>query len=59
MVVFEGLRKDKKSYRRFKIKSFQGQDDYAGMQEVIYRRFRRAEKGDFGFSKIPDIFNNS
>ena len=24
MVVFEGLRKDKKSYRRFKIKSFQG-----------------------------------
>lgn len=55
MVVFEGLRKDKKSYRRFKIKSFQGQDDYAGMQEVIYRRFRRAEKGDFGFSKIPDM----
>lgn len=55
MVVFEGLKKDKKSYRRFKIKSVQGQDDYAGMQEVIYRRFRRAEKGDFGFSKIPDM----
>ncbi|MEE3362573.1 MAG: excinuclease ABC subunit UvrC [Anaerovoracaceae bacterium] len=54
MVVFDGLRPDKKSYRRFRIRTVDGQDDYAAMQEVVYRRFRRAEKGDPAFAKMPD-----
>ena len=55
MVVFEGLRPDKKSYRRFKIRTVEGQDDYACMQEVLFRRFRRALEGDEGFSVLPDL----
>ena len=55
MVVFEGTAKDKKAYRRFKIKTVDGQDDYAGMQEMIYRRIRRAKNNDPGFLALPDI----
>lgn len=55
MVVFEGLRPDKKSYRRFKIRSVEGQDDYGSMQEVLFRRFRRALEGDEGFCVYPDL----
>ncbi|MBQ3122712.1 MAG: excinuclease ABC subunit UvrC, partial [Firmicutes bacterium] len=32
-----------------------GPNDYGSLQEVIYRRFRRAEAGDAGFVKIPDF----
>ncbi|MCC8159820.1 MAG: excinuclease ABC subunit UvrC [Oscillospiraceae bacterium] len=42
MAVFENGKKAKRKYRRFKIKSFEGADDYASMREVIYRRFRHA-----------------
>lgn len=42
MAVFENGRPAKRKYRIFKIKSFEGSDDYAAMREVIYRRFRRA-----------------
>lgn len=55
MVVFENGRPQRKSYRKFKIKTVDGPDDYSSMQEVIYRRFRRAQKGDAGFSRMPDI----
>ena len=55
MVVFENGRPQRKSYRKFKIKTVDGPDDYSSMQEVIYRRFRRAQKGDPGFSHMPDI----
>lgn len=55
MVVFENGRPQRKSYRKFKIKTVEGPDDYSSMQEVIYRRFRRAQKGDAGFSRMPDI----
>lgn len=55
MVVFTGLSKERKAYRRFKIRTVDGQDDYGSMQEVLYRRFRRAEAGDPGFSVLPDI----
>ncbi len=40
MVVFEYGRPAKRKYRRFKIKTVDGADDYASMREVIYRRFR-------------------
>lgn len=40
MTVFEYGRPAKRKYRRFKIKTVEGADDYASMREVIYRRFR-------------------
>lgn len=55
MVVFEGLRKIRKDYRRFKIKTVEGPDDYASLQEMIYRRLKRAKEGDPAFSVLPDI----
>ncbi|MGI6668545.1 MAG: excinuclease ABC subunit UvrC [Acetivibrionales bacterium] len=44
MVVFTKGLPDKKEYRRFKIRSVDVQNDYASMQEALYRRFRRAMK---------------
>ncbi len=43
MVVFVNGKPSKKDYRHFKIKSFEGANDYMAMQEVIYRRFRHAK----------------
>ncbi len=40
MAVFEYGRPAKRKYRRFKIQTVEGADDYASMREVIYRRFR-------------------
>lgn len=40
MVVFDMGKSAKRKYRVFKIKSFEGADDYAAMSEVIYRRFK-------------------
>lgn len=42
MVVFEGGRPKNSEYRRFKIKSVEGANDFASLQEVIRRRFRKA-----------------
>ena len=42
MVVFQNGKPLRQAYRKFKIKSFEGADDYAAMREVLYRRFRHA-----------------
>ncbi|MDO4518071.1 MAG: excinuclease ABC subunit UvrC [Bacillota bacterium] len=55
MVVFQGLKPDKKEYRKFKIRTVQGQDDYGAMTEVLSRRFLRAFANDEKFSVLPDI----
>jgi excinuclease ABC subunit C len=56
MVVFVQGLPAKKEYRRFKIKSVKDQNDYASMQEVIFRRFKHAEKGnDEKFAEMPDL----
>ncbi len=55
MVVFEQGRPSPGEYRRFKIKTVEGPDDFASMTEVIYRRFRKAREGDAKFAKIPDL----
>lgn len=55
MVVFCGTKKLPKEYRRFRVKTVDGPDDYTSLKEVIYRRFRRAEEGDARFSALPDI----
>ncbi|MPW26563.1 excinuclease ABC subunit UvrC [Alkalibaculum sp. M08DMB] len=44
MVVFEDLKANKKAYRRFKIKSIVGQNDYGSMQEIVFRRIERGVK---------------
>lgn len=44
MVVFVNGKPSKKSYRKFKIKTVVGPDDYASMREVIYRRYSRVMK---------------
>src|SRR5438876_5448734 len=46
MVVFEEGRPRSGEYRRFKIRSVVGANDYASHQEVLRRRFRRAKAGD-------------
>lgn len=55
MVVFENGRPDRKSYRKFKIRTVDGPDDYSSVQEVIYRRFKRAQEGAPGFERRPDL----
>ncbi len=58
MVVFKNGKPLKKAYKRFKIKSFVGQDDYASMNEVLRRRFEEyflhKEEGE-GFGRLPDL----
>lgn len=44
MVVFERGRPSKSKYRKFRIKTIEGSNDYASMQETLYRRFRRAKE---------------
>ena len=55
MVVLEDGKPASSEYRQFRIREVVGQNDYAMMQEVISRRFRRAETGDKKFSKLPDL----
>ncbi len=58
MIVYKNGRPLKSAYRKFKIKGFEGQDDYASMTEVITRRFEeyfKAEKADEGFGRLPDL----
>ena len=58
MVVFENGQPLKSSYRRFKIKTVVGQDDYGSMREVLTRRLAEYEehKGeDNGFGRLPDL----
>ena len=58
MVVFENGIASKSNYRRFKIKTVHGPDDYKSMEEVLERRINRglSENDDMkGFNKMPDL----
>lgn len=55
MVVYEGRRAIRNDYRKFNIKTAASGDDYGSLQEVIYRRLKRAKNGDEGFNTYPDI----
>jgi len=58
MVVFRNGRPSKKNYRRFMIKSFEGQDDYRSLAEVINRRineYHLNEGAQEGFGVKPDL----
>lgn len=41
LVVFEGGRPNKDEYRRYRIRTVEGTDDFAMIHEVVYRRYRR------------------
>lgn len=65
MVVFEDGRPRKSDYRKFRIRTVQGPDDYASMREVLTRRFEhgmaerreQAEESESsgGFTRYPDL----
>lgn len=55
MVVFKELSAEKKSYRRFKIRTVEGPNDYGSMQEVLYRRLRAAQEGEAAFLPLPQL----
>jgi excinuclease ABC subunit C len=56
MVVFENGRPKPSAYRRFKIKTVESIDDYAMMQEVLRRRFKRVKAEDAtSWAVIPDL----
>ena len=63
MVVFENGSPKRSDYRKFRIKSLSGQNDYAAMEEVLTRRFTHglneisegASKDYDSFTKFPDI----
>ncbi len=52
MVVFENGRAKKSDYRKYKIKTVAGPDDYASMREVIERRYSRAVREG---TVLPDL----
>ena len=67
MVVFENGNPKKSRYRKFRIKSFEGADDYRAMQEVLFRRLNEAREEqekindgklnpkDAKFLPLPDV----
>lgn len=55
MVVFENGMPKKKEYRKFKIKTVAGIDDFASMYEVLTRRIKRYQENDESFNKMPDL----
>ncbi|EIT85406.1 excinuclease ABC subunit C [Fictibacillus macauensis ZFHKF-1] len=52
MIVFEDGKPNKKEYRKYKIKSVVGPDDYASMKEVVRRRYARLLKEQL---QLPDL----
>ncbi len=52
MVQFRNGKPDKSNYRRFKIRSFEGNDDFAGMREVIERRYKKLVKENL---ELPNL----
>ena len=55
MVVYEKGKPKKADYRKFRIRSVEGPDDYASMEEVLTRRFRHALEEKKGFERLPDL----
>ena len=56
MVVYEKGKPKRSDYRKFRIKSVQGPNDYASMEEVLTRRFTHESNGEFdSFARMPDL----
>lgn len=54
-VVFIDGEASKSDYRRYKIKTVEGSNDFACMAEIIGRRLKRADEGDEKFADLPDL----
>ncbi|MFN0238648.1 excinuclease ABC subunit UvrC [Hydrogenobacter sp. Uz 6-8] len=52
-VVWEMGAMNKKGYRRYRVKNFEGIDDYRAMEEVLTRRARRLREGE---ERMPDLW---
>ena len=56
MVVFKDGKPSKKDYRKFKIKTVKGSNDFASLQETLERRLVRLQNGDGeSFNEKPDL----
>ncbi len=55
MVVYDHGKPKRTDYRKFRIKTVEGPNDYASMREVLTRRFQRAIDGSEGFTALPDV----
>ncbi len=55
MTVFVDGRPLKRDYRKFRMKTVEGQDDYGSMHEAVSRRFARCVAGDEKFLEVPDL----
>ena len=56
MVVFKNGQPSKKDYRKFKIKTVKGSNDFASLQEALIRRLDRLKEGKLeSFKEIPDL----
>ncbi len=55
MVVFVDGKPKKGEYRKFKMRTVEGQDDYGSMREAVGRRFARSASGDERFGELPDL----
>lgn len=51
-IVYKGMKPSKKDYRKYNIKTVVGPDDYASMQEVVRRRYRRMQEEG---TPLPDL----
>ena len=56
MVVWEGKGFKKNDYRKFRLKTVDGPDDYNSLREVLTRRIERFVKDDVKFNNLPSIF---
>jgi excinuclease ABC subunit C len=52
MISFKDAKPDKKNYRKFRIKTFKGQDDFAAVNEVVTRRYKRLIEEK---TSLPDL----
>ncbi len=55
MVVFENGKSKPSHYRRFRIKTVEGANDYAMLQEVLRRRFKRSANSTDSWAILPDL----
>ena len=51
-IVYKGMKPSRKDYRKYNIKTVEGPDDYASMQEVVRRRYSRMIEEE---SALPDL----
>lgn len=55
MVVFLNGEPDKKSYRKFTIRTVEGPNDFLSMKEAISRRLEKIKSGDLDFGEKPNL----